>query len=126
MRRPEVISKHVEELPCPLTKDEWAERATRQAEVVKELEAHTSKEQQVKASLKADRSRLEAELAKLATQVQGHSEVRPIDVEAVADFKSGTVREVRCDTGEQVRTRALREDECQGSLKLHDDGPASA
>ena len=122
----EIISKHVEELPCRLTQEEWEERATRQADVVKEIEQHEGHEQQVKADLKATRTRLEAELAKLACQVKGHAEIRPITVEALADFRSGIVREVRVDTGEQVRTRALREEERQGSLKLHDDGTSAA
>lgn len=121
----EILSMHTEDLPCRLSNDEVMVRANRMADVEQELERHTGLESQIKSDLKATRSRLEAERGRLAGQVRSKSELRPIEIEHIADFRAGTVREIRTDTGE-VRARSLSAAERQGALKLHDEGPASA
>jgi hypothetical protein len=122
----EVINTHVEELSCDLTAEEWETRASQLANTEAELEAHTSHELDVKATLKADRARLEAQRTKLAQQVRSHSEIRAVTVQALADFKAGIVSEVREDTGKLVRTRPISPEERQTSLDLHDQGGNAA
>jgi hypothetical protein len=118
----EVIASHTEELMVQLTRDEVEARAARMAQVEGELERHTAREGEVKATLKADRSRLEAERGRLAGVVRNRSELRPVEVRALADFKAGVVREIRQDTLEEVRARALSDAERQGQLRLHEEG----
>jgi hypothetical protein len=118
----EIIGKHVEDLSVKLSDEEVMERGNRLANIEGEIERHTSHETNVKADLKATRSRLEAERGRIAQQVRSRSELRPIEVEIVADFKAGLVRDIRVDTCATVRTRALSEAERQGALKLHAEG----
>ena len=112
----EIVGKHIEDLPVPLTDQEIKERSKRQAQVEGELEQHSIHEQNVKAELKATRNRLEAERSKLAAQVRSESEIRPVVVEHIADFVTGIVSEARADTGVVLRQRELHPEERQGTL----------
>ena len=114
----EVIRTGTEELFCDLTEAEWTERATRMAHVEEELERHTGHEQQIKTDLKANRTRLEAERASLAGQVRSRSELRSVEIQHIANYRSGVFQEVRVDTGAVVRQRSLTPEERQGQLPL--------
>lgn len=121
-RTNELIGKHTEDLSCDLTSAEVLERGRRMAQVDGEIDAHTSHETNVKADLKATRARLEAERSKLAASVRSGTELRPVEVEHLADFEAGVVREIRIDTGRTVRDRVLLATERQ--LKLPESAQA--
>jgi hypothetical protein len=115
-----------EDLACKLTQEELLDRGQQLARVNSEIDQHETHSKQVKDDLKATESRLDAERAKWAGVVRARAEYRPVEVDMIADFKEGVVREIRTDTGEEVRARALTDAERQGKLKLHEDGKKPA
>jgi hypothetical protein len=115
-RTNELIGKHTEDLSCDLTQSEVLERGRRMAQVDGEIDAHTSHEINVKADLKATRARLEAERSKLSACVRSGTEARPVEVEHLADFEAGVVKEIRIDTGKLIRSRVLLSTERQLAL----------
>lgn len=116
-----IVGKKVEDLPVQLTQDEITERGQRLAAVDGEIESHLQREKEVKANLKATRSRLEAERSLLSMVVRNREEARPVRVTLHGDHEAGLVFEIRDDTGEVVRTRPLTDDDRQ--LRLVEEGP---
>ena len=123
-RRTEVIARHTEDLTCQLTTEEVIERGARLAEVEHELAKHARHKQQVASQLKTEEKRLEAERHNLAQQVRSRCEMRPVEVEELADYVRGTVSTLRTDSGQVVHSRALRDSERQATLLPVEQGPA--
>ena len=116
MPKPTKTAPRYEDLPVKLTEKEVAERSQRAAEVVEELEKHETHKKDVSADLKATQTRLQAELARLSMQVRNKTELRPVAIVCLPDYKRGTVTEFRADNDEKLRERAMREDERQTNL----------
>lgn len=111
-----VLRDGIEELAVPLTNAELQERGDRLAHAQGELESHALHEQDVKATLKAQRTAVEAKIANLASIVRNKREVRSVAVQVVADYGRRCAATVRQDTGEIVSERPLTELEMQASL----------
>jgi hypothetical protein len=103
----------LEDLSVQLTPEEVLSRGHRQAQVVHELAGLELRKKSAMSEFAADKKRLEAELAKLARIVQDGSELRPVQVRTVHDFKAGEQIETRLDTNAVVRRRSLTREERQ-------------
>ena len=116
-----VIGTKSESMPVKLTPEELAEMSRRLAHVQEEMESHESHAKQVKAGLAATQERLASERSLLAMNVRNKAEIRPVEIQEEADFKSGVVIEVRADTETIVRKRVLHQHERQQYMDLRTD-----
>ncbi len=104
-------------LPVPLTTDELLARGQRLAQLQRELAAHAAKESSVKKELGKEKARLESEICVFSNVIADKAEYREVEVQSEQKNKR-TVLEVRSDSGEVLRDRAIREDELQEELPL--------
>ena len=102
-------------LPCKLNDNELRERADELATTVQAVESEESRQDSVKAELKARITELEARQKRLAQVVSRREEYR--DVKVRVTLHSGeVVKEIREDTGEIISTRPAKDYEMQGKL----------
>lgn len=92
-------------LPVRLTDDELMTRAGELAEACAKVELEESRQANLKAQLKADLARLEAERSKLTHIVAQRAEYRDVPVVEDYDPVRGVVETVREDTGAVIATR---------------------
>lgn len=112
-----------EELECLLTSDEYANRANALAQVCQDVEGENIRQAQVKAGMKAELSRLEAERSRFTLIVARKAEPRAVRVMTYADDEKAEALVIREDTGEIIRRRALSLEERQPVLPFQ---PGSA
>jgi hypothetical protein len=105
-----------ETLECGLTQDEFVERATALAAVCLDIESEGGRQSLIKADMKAQLARLEAEQSRLTLVVTRRAEPREVPVTVYADDDHGVAVTIREDTGEIVRQRDLEPTERQLSL----------
>lgn len=105
-----------ENLRCELTDDEIRERADGAALKAHERDRLEDARSVQNKAMKADIDDLDVWIRQLLGEVRTRSIYRDVEVTDSADFKSGTMRTLRLDTGEIVRERALTEEEKQGKL----------
>jgi hypothetical protein len=99
-----------------LSDPEVADRASRAAHRVGDLEA---KDADAKASAKAYKSEIdaiEAEVKRLSNEVRTRSTYKDVECERVYDLSANEIREIRTDTGEVFFHRAMSDAERQGEL----------
>lgn len=106
-------------LPCKLTDEEWAQRASECATTTNDCETEEARQASVKAELKARMSELESKRKQLAEIVQRREEFRDVEVQHIGDATL-RVQIIRTDTGEVLGTRAMTEQERQEALPLED------
>lgn len=110
-------------LSCTLTDEELIERGEKLATLTQKIEqtedAQASEKKQMKEALDG---LYDAQRA-IATVVKTRAEYRDVDVEIVLDYDVLQVREVRTDTGELVKARAMTDAERQMGLPM--DMPAA-
>lgn len=109
----EIVEEHLEDLPVKLADEEVRRKGEELAAAQGELQGHAEHEKEAKATLKSDRAAIEARIQKLAMQIRNKTETRPVEVFGRADYAAGSVTYVRKDTDEEIRRRAMREDERQ-------------
>lgn len=108
-----VVAIQARELPVKLTDREKLDMGQRLAHLHGELAQHTKHEDDVKASLKATRNSIEAQIGKLATVVRAGEEYRPVDVKVQHDYEKAVYQEIRQDTGDVIAERPLHDHERQ-------------
>lgn len=105
-------------LPVRLTAEEFNARAAALAETCTKIEIEDTRQTNLKAQLKADMARLEAEQSKLAHIVARREEYREVPVDWMYDGKRGIVELSRRDTGEIVETRPATDKDRQLALPV--------
>lgn len=113
---PTKIREYHEQLSVDLTRDEFDDRANKLAQVTYDLTAHYAHEDEVKKQLKSVEAELESKRAALSSIVKNRAEPRTVMVQIWADYRLGSLRKMRLDTGEVLSERALTDDERQAAL----------
>jgi hypothetical protein len=113
-----VLSTGTERLMTRLTPHEFEDRAEGLARAVQDVATEEARHADVKAQLKADLTKLEAERDRLTSVVSRRAELREVPVRLLADLEMGEALLVRDDSGEVVRRRPLTEAERQEPLPL--------
>jgi hypothetical protein len=111
-----IVGDNVESLPCKLTHEEHRDASKRLARLISERVQLDDRAKAQSAEFLARKKELDAEIRQLGHTVDSETEVRDVKVLYEADVGKGEVYEVRTDTGEKVRTRALRNNERQEQL----------
>lgn len=115
-----LIEGKTEQLECHLTTEEFLDRATALAVVCQDITREDGRQSQIKADMKAQLSRLEAEQSRLTLVVTRKAEPREVRVTTFADDDKAEAMTVRDDTGEVIRRRALDLSERQLTLPVDD------
>lgn len=108
-----LVQTKPETLECRLSHDEFLDRARALAEACQDIESEEGRQTQVKADLKAQMTRLEAERSRLSLIVTRKAEPRETPTTIYADDARGLAITIREDTGEVVRQRELTPNERQ-------------
>ena len=112
----ETRSKTMEFLKYLFSEEELAEQAREMARAVAEQE---QAEDELKSFKKAADSKIATAAAKIrlcSEHIRSGYEFRNIECERVIDYEDGTCTTYRCDTGEVVSSRKLRDEEMQIAL----------
>lgn len=117
------MGKHFRFLPVPVTDAEIAELARREVDLWEEQERADEAFAQSKAAHKATRERVDGELQEVRRGIRKQSVEREVECREELDLARQCVRIVRCDTGEEVTTRAIEDEDRQGKLDLAPRGP---
>ena len=137
--REQVLRTETQDLPVQLD-DAGRERTARRLSMIpeevaqanREFDAHKKSFAEAKAGHDTAVAQLNAEQAKMATAYRDNVEIKPVRVDIVADFQTGTICPLRTDTEEWIETRrrAMTDDERQLELipqdSLDDDEGAAA
>ena len=116
-RAGQILRTETRNLPCKLTNDELRDKADELASTVQAIEGEKSRQDSVKAELKATMAELESRQTRLAQVVSRREEYR--DVKVVVELhENDIVREVREDTGEAIQTRPARDTERQQKMEF--------
>ena len=118
-----VLGTRTEQLPVQLTEPEKKELGARMARLEGELREHVRRTKEIAGDMKARKDALDGDLGRVGLVLRQGYELRAIPVRHEADFAAGLVTEVREDTGEVVRERALQPQERQGTLLDSDAAP---
>lgn len=115
-----LFQRKTENLSCELTHEQWLERVRERSAVETEIETRLRAISDMKHRHKEELSKLEKELMDtqgrertLGAAVRLHQEIRPVDVELLADIFEKKMVTVRLDTGAEVYRRDLTEAELQ-------------
>ena len=108
---------------CDLTE---AERSEATKELSRAIDAKDRADQE-KAAVAADmKSRIEraiADIGRWNRTVRDGYEMRNVDCQVVYDFTEGVVRTVRTDSGEELESRKMRQEERQRQADIFDPEP---
>lgn len=105
-----------QKLPVTLKPAELADRAQRAAHLIQD---HDAKAEAFKAQAKENKvalDRIATEMRDTSRVVREGKEYRDVVCERIYNWTDGSVRDVRCDTGEVIAERAMSEAERQKSL----------
>jgi hypothetical protein len=105
-------------LPVKLTEMELRERGDSLAAVIQDLTAEESRQIDVKTQMKARLTELDAKKSQLAITISRREEYRDVLVEIWHDYDRMKVCVVRRDSGEEIHTRAMTQEELQRPLPV--------
>jgi hypothetical protein len=108
-----LVKTKTEQLECHLTTDEFLERAMALAVTCQDIENEDGRQSLIKADMKAQLAKLEAEQSRLTLIVTRKAEPRETQVTVYADDEKGEALTIREDTGEIIRRRTLEPRERQ-------------
>jgi hypothetical protein len=86
------------------------------ARACEDIGAQEKRSADVKAELKAREAEIQAEVTRLTAVVRRQEEYRDVAVNVMHDYARGRVYEVRLDTGEEIGTREMTNEERQLGL----------
>jgi hypothetical protein len=112
----EVLGQTTEAAAVPVGPDELLVFAEELARTEMQLADLAKKAEAVKKDLKSRESAILARRSELAAIVREKKQMRPIDVQLVANFTTGMLTRLRMDTGEKLGERPLTDDERQTRL----------
>lgn len=113
-----VLTEYIENLPVPLTPEEFAARATSLVRLRDDERKVDAEFEQHKGKHKSELTRIAEERERLEQAIREKREPRPVRVESTAHYNDGCLRDVRTDTGELLSERALLAAEMQEELNL--------
>jgi hypothetical protein len=113
-----LIKAKPEQLECHLTSDEFIDRANALGLCCQDIEREDDRQAQIKADMKAQLAKLEAERSRLTLVVTRKAEPRDVKVTLYADDNTGEAITIREDTGEIIRRRPLDSKERQLPLPM--------
>jgi hypothetical protein len=122
-KQKELIQTKTEDLLVELNEKEIDMRARDMAGKAGQLNRAREEKKLVVADHNSRIKKLEEAFDKLAETVREGRELRPIVVEVWADYKRGSITEIRQDTSEQINERAMHPEERQGDLVGATTGP---
>ena len=117
------LSMFTQQMPVPLTDDEYLDRAKQLAACCQDVQAEEDRAKDTKEQLKARLSQLVSHRTDLAITVARREEMRPIPMVVLADYEAGEALTVRSDTVSIVSRRPLTDSERQSHLPLIDESP---
>lgn len=111
-----VLRTEQQRLRVNLTEEEMRRKSTELIDAMSERRRFDDEQAEVKAQLKRKLAQLDGKVGGLHDVLQAGYEYRPVDVDHVADYTAGVVRQVRSDTGEEIECRRMHESERQVPL----------
>lgn len=105
-------------LPVKLDADELRDRGDKLAAVIQDLNAEENRQVDLKAQMKARLSELDARKTQLAIMISRREENQDVTVDIFHDFGRFVVSSVRRDTGEELSSRRMTEEERQQTLPM--------
>jgi hypothetical protein len=111
----------VRSLPCRLSDEELLKKGGELATAVQDIATEESRQIDLKASMKARLTEIEARRTQLAIAVNRKEEHRDVEVDVFHDYQRGVVSDIRRDTGEILSQRVMQDSERQKSLELDAD-----
>ena len=116
-----IARRTTEHLSCLLTDAEIRQYGADLAVTVQDVASETDRQADIRAQLKARMAELEARQSQLAIKISRGEEFRDVEVLVWINYDAGVETRTRVDTGEEIASRPLREDERQGGLPGIDD-----
>lgn len=108
----------VRSLACQLSDEELLKKGTELAQAVEDIQGEDRRQADIKASMKARMTALEARRDELSVTVRRREEERDVQVEVWHDYSRAIVYDVRTDTGEVLFRRPMTDDERQQALPM--------
>lgn len=105
-------------LPCELTKSELLAYGSELGTVTQDIKTEEDRHTSIKQELKATITQLESQRTILASKITRKEEHRDIEVDCKLDFGRDLYVETRTDTGEEILTRPIRDDERQEAMEF--------
>jgi hypothetical protein len=120
----EARPKVYRDLPCQLVRSELIERGEQLALLQGEIESVEAAKKEDNAMWNAKTKAARARMEKLGKEIREKQEIREVEVRETLHADIGKALTIRVDTGENIRERAMTEDEKQRSL--FERGPVDA
>jgi len=111
-----VLKRYNNTLDCELTDKEILAYGRELASINAAIATEESAQVSIKKEMASRLAGLEAKASEISAKVNRGKELREVQIEVLADFKTDRATEVRTDTGEVYRERPLRDDEKQPGL----------
>ena len=112
-------------LKVPLTSDEIQARGEQLAKLLDEAQLLALAHRSERHAMREDAGHLAGQIARLAAIVRERVEERSVEIELRLNLTLGLVEEVRTDSGEIVKSRAVtEEDKLRAQLSLPAEPPA--
>ena len=111
-----VLKRYLATLDCDLAEKEVLAYGRELALVNQEIASEEDRQNSLKQELKGRIAGLEARRTEISAKVNRGKELREVQIEVLADFKTDIATEIRMDTGEVLRERPLRDNEKQPGL----------
>ena len=108
-----IVDTHTEKLTVRLTDEARMLRAKQLASAHQELVQKIDERKALVSALAAQEKEIAASIGALSAAVIAGIEPADVEVKGYVDFTNGLVRYRRTDTGEEIKTRAIREEERQ-------------
>lgn len=105
-------------LACRLTEEELLQKGQQLAEAVEDIQSEERRQTDIKASMKARLTALEARRDEVSVAIRRREEERDVEVDIWHDFARGIVQDIRRDTGEVIHYRPMSDDERQQGLPM--------
>jgi len=104
-----ILKRYVATLDCDLTEKEILAYGRELAQINQEIASEEDRQSSLKQELKARIAGIEARRTEISAKVNRGKELREVQIEVTADFKTDMATEIRMDTGEVYRERPLRD-----------------
>lgn len=108
---------YIQTIDCVLTQEELAMRAKEQAKQQQELRKQEEHGRETRAELGQEEKKIKAKLDHLAEVVRSGTEQRPVECQDQIGEDRHTVITFRCDTGEEVGSRPMTENERAAAMQ---------
>lgn len=108
------------QLSCTLTRDQLLVKGSEQASYLSQRDGIEASLKAAQKAGKAQIDEVEASMRRVAGEIRDRAELRLVGCTRVHDWEHGTVTEYRDDTGEEVSSRRMGEDEKQREMDFGD------